>query len=72
MFFRSALGQEALPTILDAQGMRVDVVEIDPAIIRFAARCFAFQRMARSIKRTRARSCVVRRDTAPGEDRDAA
>jgi hypothetical protein len=32
------LGTGALPSVLDARGIKVDVVEIDPAVVRFAQR----------------------------------
>jgi SAM-dependent methyltransferase len=37
------LGSGSLPTILEARGIRVDVVEIDPAMVRFARRYFGFE-----------------------------
>ena len=36
------LGIGSLPRVLGAQGMRVDAVEIDPAVVRFAERYFGF------------------------------
>lgn len=37
------LGTGALPTALSGQGVRADVVEIDPAVARFAERHFGFR-----------------------------
>jgi SAM-dependent methyltransferase len=36
------LGIGSLPSALEARGIKVDVVEIDPAVVRFASRYFGF------------------------------
>jgi SAM-dependent methyltransferase len=68
------LGIGSLPAALNAQGITVDVVEIDPAVIRFASQYFGFatqgeihEEDARTfLRRTERRYDVIVHDTFTG------